>query len=253
MQQPPAILYHYTSAEGLLGILSTNCIWGTQIQFLNDSTELSFGVATVNSILKKIDVPDEIMSKWEGRPDNPFCFVASFCEEGDLLSQWRGYTSDATGYSLGFRTESLSKLSLRPVVYDAQQQEKLVIATLKGYEDVYDVGEKLFECAASFKHPTFSEEREWRILDYILDWRPGWGAESVGMKFRASKRFIIPYVEFHPETETGLWKNEILKLDSLRFGPTDNPVEASDSLESLLWTFGYRGPRVLGSEVPLRM
>jgi hypothetical protein len=36
-----------------------------------------------------------------------------FClsEEGDLLSQWRGYAADATGFSIGFSKDSLMYLN----------------------------------------------------------------------------------------------------------------------------------------------
>jgi hypothetical protein len=37
---PPDILYHYTSAAGLCGIIQSVSIWASKIQHLNDSTEL---------------------------------------------------------------------------------------------------------------------------------------------------------------------------------------------------------------------
>src|SRR5664279_3168950 len=38
----PAILYPYTSKEGLLGILKDKCLRCTSIFYLNDSTELEY-------------------------------------------------------------------------------------------------------------------------------------------------------------------------------------------------------------------
>lgn len=35
-------------------------------------------------------------------------FVGCFSEDGDLLSQWRVYAADATGYAIGFATATLS-------------------------------------------------------------------------------------------------------------------------------------------------
>ena len=32
-------LFHYTSAEGLYGILDSECLWATHFKFLNDSSE----------------------------------------------------------------------------------------------------------------------------------------------------------------------------------------------------------------------
>lgn len=34
-------LYHYTTLEGLKGILETQTLWATHFEFLNDSSELS--------------------------------------------------------------------------------------------------------------------------------------------------------------------------------------------------------------------
>ena len=41
----PPRLYHYTSQEGLLGILSSKTLWATRIQYLNDSTEFAYTLA----------------------------------------------------------------------------------------------------------------------------------------------------------------------------------------------------------------
>ena len=50
-QKPvPDILYHYTTSDGLLGILKDNCFWLTNAYYLNDSTEIKYG----NEIIKKI-------------------------------------------------------------------------------------------------------------------------------------------------------------------------------------------------------
>jgi hypothetical protein len=36
---PPPILYHYTSQDGLLGILDSKSIWASKVQYLNDEQE----------------------------------------------------------------------------------------------------------------------------------------------------------------------------------------------------------------------
>ena len=35
----PELLYHYTTQEGLLGILEKECIWATHFRCLNDTSE----------------------------------------------------------------------------------------------------------------------------------------------------------------------------------------------------------------------
>ena len=55
-------------------------------------------------------------------------FVCSFSEERDLLSQWRGYCKNGSGYSLGFALSSLQScvkragFAIKPCVYDRQKQ-----------------------------------------------------------------------------------------------------------------------------------
>ena len=68
-----------------------------------------------------------------------------FClsEEGDLLSQWRGYAADASGVSIGFSKEYLMKISeasqskeksgfnLKKVAYEIADQEIIIGPTVK--------------------------------------------------------------------------------------------------------------------------
>ena len=73
----------------------------------------------------------------EGRIDAIFknigdVYIACFCEEGDLLSQWRGYAASGGGYALGLggpliaRDEASSKVILRKVIYDPKKQRKVL-------------------------------------------------------------------------------------------------------------------------------
>ncbi len=39
-------------------------------------------------------------------------FTISFCDDGDLLSQWRGYGSFGSGYALGFQAEGFDAFQL---------------------------------------------------------------------------------------------------------------------------------------------
>ena len=40
---PSALIYHYTDAEGLKGILEGSIMWATDAEFVNDARELRFG------------------------------------------------------------------------------------------------------------------------------------------------------------------------------------------------------------------
>src|SRR5687768_2712440 len=49
--RPPKILYHYTSAAGLQGILDTRRMWATHARFLNDPSELDYGLQLVRQVV----------------------------------------------------------------------------------------------------------------------------------------------------------------------------------------------------------
>ena len=108
------ILHHYTDAFGVHGIVSSNCLWATATQFSNDLSEIEYAGSIAIEVLEETWGSKKTMSPWEkvlvdrlaqlfttplhtfGQP-----FIVSFCEDGDLLSQWRGYRS-TSGFSLAF-------------------------------------------------------------------------------------------------------------------------------------------------------
>jgi hypothetical protein len=38
------MVYHYTTAEGLKGIIESRCLWATNVNFLNDVSEYNHGM-----------------------------------------------------------------------------------------------------------------------------------------------------------------------------------------------------------------
>ena len=44
MNETEKILYHYTSLEGLLGIIESKSIWATNVLYLNDASELNYSI-----------------------------------------------------------------------------------------------------------------------------------------------------------------------------------------------------------------
>lgn len=55
----PPVLYHYTSVEGLTGILQTEELWETDAEFLNDAQELNFDRA---ELCTELEVSGERLS-----------------------------------------------------------------------------------------------------------------------------------------------------------------------------------------------
>lgn len=218
---PDEYLFHYTSKSGLLGILGDNepVVWATRIQYLNDGRELQHGLEVVGRYLEEATsgVPDSVdqgllraLRFNLHRMSTESVCVASFSASGDLLSQWRGYCRAGDAYSIGFPTPYLRSLSkvwtLKPCIYDEQAQlEALAVALDKirqmficlppsvlsgskpGFIDSYgfDYMRILLSTVATFKHESFREEQEWRLISLFYE----------PLLFREGRHTLIPYVK----------------------------------------------------------
>ena len=145
----PRRLYHYTSQEGLLGIVKEKAIWASKIHFLNDLQEFSLGLSMAKD---KLDELRRDPAYQEARTKinkleralktigSINVCVASFSAKRDDLSQWRGYCGDSTGFSIGFDTKKLRDLAsqtfmfaLLPCTYKKKAQENMVEELLQAH------------------------------------------------------------------------------------------------------------------------
>lgn len=108
------ILHHYADAFGVQGIVSSSSLWATATQFSNDLSEIEYSVSIAVELIEETWGNKKRIGPWEkvlaehlvrlfqtplhsfGQP-----FIVSFCEDGDLLSQWRAY-GGMSGFSLAF-------------------------------------------------------------------------------------------------------------------------------------------------------
>src|SRR5258705_2955124 len=91
-------LSHYTTADGLKGIIERDVIWATNYRYVNDLTEFLYAnailreeiVARLPSASRLVHaVFDAILNTPDLLVGASDLFIACFCEDGDLLSQWR--------------------------------------------------------------------------------------------------------------------------------------------------------------------
>src|SRR5450759_5567317 len=112
----PRVLYHYTSASSLIGILQSRAIWTTNIRFLNDSTEYAFALALARDVIQRR--ADKAQNKFDfglytvllerlTADIQSEVYVSSFTEKADQLGQWRAYCPPTGGYAVGFRSKML--------------------------------------------------------------------------------------------------------------------------------------------------
>jgi Protein of unknown function (DUF2971). len=135
----PNILYHYTTQKGVLGIVNSSSIWASSILYLNDTLEYSYAFEMLLQEAKEYKALYENILRY--RRDD--IFVCSFSEEKDLLSQWRAYASNASGFSIGFRSSSLKILAksqqfyFLPCIYDPNIQKEVINQKLMKYNDMF--------------------------------------------------------------------------------------------------------------------
>lgn len=159
---PPEILYHYTTAPGLLGMLRDGRLWATNAKFLNDPSEVKYAAGLVKEALAEaadkhkknvsglthgfvewmaaasaslaFKVPQirestlKSLAEFDTRKD---IYIACFCKNGDLLSQWRGYGAAGGGYAIGFAAKKVGRSSspsvlLRKVIYERKAQKEII-------------------------------------------------------------------------------------------------------------------------------
>jgi len=218
---PPRQLYHYTSTQGLYGILTSGSVWASDLGYLNDASELTYAAALIE---KEIDALKESVSEHtselfrrsqsEASPDNASngYLAICFCAKGDLLSQWRAYADSGKGCALGFDSSALSESAgeLFKVIYNEAEQVSLIketidLVTRSLATSIETLGEgqiqeilptysmilrhHLNRMVFTFKHPAFEEESEWRlIVPYTRD-------EKLDvMGFRQAGALLVPYL-----------------------------------------------------------
>jgi hypothetical protein len=110
-------LYHYTSPDGLLGIVAGQSIHATNYSYLNDSSEMGYGLGIVDACIKRRIVRDAALRGLLSKVRDVIAtvsplsetYVACFTTRRDDLSQWRGYgAANVDRYCVGFAHRHLS-------------------------------------------------------------------------------------------------------------------------------------------------
>jgi hypothetical protein len=55
--------WHYTNADGLLGIVNKNELWASSPRVLKDSSELRYGISILKSALEEMEVSKEFSAE----------------------------------------------------------------------------------------------------------------------------------------------------------------------------------------------
>lgn len=290
-------LYHYTNLKGLRGIIENKKLFLTHFAFMNDQQELIHGIHIIMNRWKdsflddhermwsdaedisfKPELPKRIHQKFisdrKKESENIFIkkfnsfvedftkqsniFSCSFSQDGDLLSQWRGYGGNETGYCIEFDEEALLSnlhnqfenedtyaFGLTDCVYDESRKTEIAEELCKQFDsfdetsgDEYLIIMETAMKAIKFKDKSFSEENEKRIIVSYFN-------EFSNTKFRDRNGVFVPYVEY---------EFPLAAIKSIRVGPSSQQNMAVEGLNKYIYSiFGNESPKVLVSDTPFRM
>jgi hypothetical protein len=286
------ILHHYTGAFGAEGIISSNVLWATATQFSNDLSEIEYAVSVARAVISETWGSRRDLSPWEkvlvehlvhlfNTPLHSFGqpFIVSFCEDGDLLSQWRAY-GQASGFSLAFRPLCQNhevrlvckhgfRTMVKRVLYDPSKQRarlrfllRRLTKLVNGFSFRTTSAEgasahvelslllvlEMTDWALAVKHESFSEEREWRIITYPKGATlSGVTPENYeGVSIRATSKLLLPYMILEPLS------GKRLPLIGVRCGPSHLQEQSARAMNILLRKHGYNNLPITVSSVPLR-
>lgn len=196
------IYYHYCSINTFHEIIKNNEIWMGNPYNMNDFKEMDWFIDLVPKVVEEyIKELDDISMQEKYRyyylHNLPLIYnevvssempphIASFSEDGDVLSQWRAYADDGMGVAIGFDLKLLRALSSKnlreePICYDKNEQNESVRFVLLNnkldsiedhnfnrMKDMYiqltELVEDLMYQSIKYKNPAFKEEQEVRLI-----------------------------------------------------------------------------------------
>lgn len=277
----PRFISHYTSPQGLKGIIENSSLHFTDRNFLNDSSEGIYVLDLISDNLEYICddisfikpfIKEKCNEYKEKAVRNKFhTYQCSFSKNKDSLCMWNYYTKGDTikGYSVNFNRELLIKSlrtktpkgneGLRPyfglVIYNKKRQLEIVKGIIHKFTEGCEkdfvkrgliislIMEKILDNGAFFKKPCFDIEEEYRIVfvTVLTEKLEHYGIPS-SEKFKEKNGYFLPYIERNFSPNS---------IKETVFSPTLDNTFAKESLYRLL-VKDYSHVKTLPSDIPVR-
>jgi hypothetical protein len=270
--------------DGLIGILQSCSIYASHVHYLNDRSEGKHAIEFARNLFSAttldaafgvtgeqlkgygsffFDSADKLWSE--------DAYVTSFCEDGDLLSQWRAYAMG--GFAILFsplytdgdrrfhvRNREMWKTTIRKVIYSDDEKKSTLLGTLAaGIKANQKVAEdkrlenrlatltsmQLQTWIHTVKHASFQSEREWRIISYVApNAKPL--RTSDGFLTRVAGGQLVPSIKLTPE------QGKLLPVLGVKCGPNESRLLTEHAVRLLLSSHGYPADAVSTSTIPFR-
>jgi Protein of unknown function (DUF2971) len=273
------VLYHYCSTAAFHSIISSKTLRLSSVRQSNDHTEGRLVAEAIRRLALNEGLGAEELAQLQNLAkelEDDFEGLA-FClsQNGDQLSQWRGYAENGSGVAIGFSrayldgavdssVDSSLELALYQAKYDQQEHDVAIqplYSHLKAFlgtpQQVVAESDRLrelrnreaglrrvlsmmeaFDHVFALKHSAFAEEQEWRLLHHF-----SWSAESP-CSYHPSPGRLVPFIYSEPLDVT---QSPILEVV---LGPrhTSQP----ESIGNFLLQSGFPGIVVKPSYAPYR-
>lgn len=224
------IIYHYTSVEGLRGIVESNEIRLTNTAFVNDTTECK-SLQNEKDLLVENEITNPFVKKqWESfikHADKKHdLYVVSFSKDSNSLDQFRAYGN----YCIGFDAKELTKKGfyLHKCVYSKDEIKKWIIkksnSTRWQYslDDVYKDAAAfrlIYSASVKYKNFHYKNEEEIRIIavsypkwDYPNSPEMYENCPPIHFRNHQAFKFPVPYVKLFLEENPNEYSVEYNKL-----------------------------------------
>jgi hypothetical protein len=281
------VIHHYTGVEGLLGIIQSNKLFATSAYYLNDSSEVEYGIRLVLEVLEDWLEPNKdnlrfaiavlrilykLFQDSEKRAlRSERVYVACFCDRENLLSQWRAYGQKG-GYSLAFELSANSialdgppgfgDVRLARVEYRRFAQYSAIQAIVK--DSILQIAKLVDD------NPPPSPETKGLLSDIVEWFEEMLLQQIVTFKHPAFKderewRIIVrpdkvscdESIKFRtlrgsliPYVELSPRRAK-LPISSVYFGPSLEPSRTKKPIEMLLRANGFGSLEVNGTDIPV--
>lgn len=296
-------LYHYTSLEGFQSIMQKRDFWISNIRYMNDSHEFENGKAVCKEVIEtKLGMHNEdkikryLQGSWHVCDQSTSqgtliirsgdIFALSFCNNGDILTQWQFYGNE--GISIGFENAVCTFDAITFMNEDQYDKEiketnpdemlphdeigffpKKVIynGNIKRelFESILDIGinfinrfpdsvnmciegisDALFYYFALMKDAYFEHEHELRFLYYL-------NKDNKRIHFRKRNDILLPYIKMKI-LDMNCRPHKVFPISDIVVAPGNRKEFVADSVKYFLEKSGYEYlvDKVRISEIPYR-
>lgn len=258
-KEMPDVIYHYTSNDVLLKILSGKSLRMSARHHLNDTME---GEQFFSLLETHKSQPSRVVLDSVRRHLEPFeFFVTCFSSHHDLLSQWRGYATNGAGVSIGFKKKSITsaiKSSHEVLLYSvayAGSLSELPASRINAIDAIFSSsGTPNQKAVQSFakerwavKPGGFSEEKESRLIVTLDTRTEGMQPKTKGLEigYYATLSEVREFCDFR----FGDFE-ELKFIESITLGP-NNRTDVN-ALKRHLENTGFSDVQIIRSSISYR-